>query len=87
MDLTFFLNGGGDGANTFNLLYELKISGVFEKIKSYIENEGIIFSGSAGTIIFGELLESCILDDTNRTLWKREMLDLNYAGKYMRCDF
>ena len=27
------------GGNTFKLLYELKISGAFEKIKSYIEND------------------------------------------------
>ncbi len=53
------------GGNTFKLLYELKISGAFEKIKSYIESDGIVFGGSAGTIIFGESLESCILDDTN----------------------
>lgn len=53
------------GGNTFKLLYELKISGAFEKIKSYITNDGIIFGGSAGTIIFGESLETCILDDTN----------------------
>ena len=53
------------GGNTFKLLYELKISGAFEKIKTYIENDGVIFGGSAGAIIFGESLESCILDDTN----------------------
>lgn len=53
------------GGNTFKLLYELKISGSFEKIKAYIDNDGIVFGGSAGAIIFGETLESCILDDKN----------------------
>ena len=53
------------GGNTFKLLYELKISGSFEKIKAYIDNDGIVFGGSAGAIIFGESLESCIVDDTN----------------------
>lgn len=53
------------GGNTFKLLYELKIGGAFEKIKAYIDNDGIVFGGSAGAIIFGETLESCILDDTN----------------------
>lgn len=53
------------GGNTFKLLYELKISGAFEKIKAYMDNDGIVFGGSAGAIIFGESLESCILDDTN----------------------
>ena len=54
------------GGNTFKLLYELKISGAFEKIKTYIEEDGIVFGGSAGTIIFGESLESCKLDDENK---------------------
>ncbi len=53
------------GGNTFKLLHDLKRSGAFEKIRDYIENDGIIFGGSAGTIIFGETLESCALDDAN----------------------
>lgn len=53
------------GGNTFKLLYELKVSGAFEKIKAYIDNDGIVFGGSAGAIIFGETLDSCMLDDAN----------------------
>ncbi|MCH5339136.1 MAG: Type 1 glutamine amidotransferase-like domain-containing protein, partial [Acetatifactor sp.] len=53
------------GGNTFKLLYELKVSGAFDQIKHYIEQDGIIFGGSAGAIIFGESLESCVLDDVN----------------------
>ena len=53
------------GGNTFKLLYDLKVSGAFERIKAYIENDGIVFGGSAGAIIFGETLEACALDDTN----------------------
>lgn len=53
------------GGNTFKLLNDLKLSGAFDKIKAYIEGDGIIFGGSAGSIIFGETLESCILDDAN----------------------
>ena len=53
------------GGNTFKLLFDLKQNGIFDKIKKYINNNGIIFGGSAGTIIFGEDLESCYLDDTN----------------------
>ena len=54
------------GGNTFKLLYDLKISGAFDKIKHYIEQDGVIFGGSAGAIIFGESLESCALDDVNQ---------------------
>lgn len=53
------------GGNTFKLLNDLKVSGAFEKIKEYILNNGIIFGGSAGAIIFGNNLKSCALDDEN----------------------
>jgi len=53
------------GGNTFKLLYELKASGAFEKIKDFIEHNGVVFGGSAGAIIFGANLEACALDDTN----------------------
>lgn len=53
------------GGNTFKLLNDLKTSGAFEKIKEYINSDGIIFGGSAGAIIFGKSLEACMLDDPN----------------------
>lgn len=53
------------GGNTFKLLKGLKDSGAFEKIKEYINNEGIIFGGSAGAIIFGYDITSCGCIDKN----------------------
>lgn len=53
------------GGNTFKLLKELKQSGSFEKINDYIKNDGIVFGGSAGAIIFGYDLKSCLCDDEN----------------------
>jgi dipeptidase E len=53
------------GGNTFKLLNDLKRSGAFDKIKLFINNNGIIFGGSAGAIIFGKNLKSCTLDDDN----------------------
>lgn len=53
------------GGNTFKLLSDLKISGAFEKIREYLNSEGVIFGGSAGAIIFGKDLEACKLDDIN----------------------
>ncbi len=58
---SIFIGGG----NTFKLLYDLKRTGAFEKIRDYLNNDGVVFGGSAGTIIFGENLNSCKLDDTN----------------------
>lgn len=61
-DYSFLFIGGG---NTFKLLRDLKISGAFEKIREYMNGEGVVFGGSAGAIIFGKDLEACRLDDTN----------------------
>lgn len=53
------------GGNTFKLLRDLKASGSFEKMKTFIENDGIVFGGSAGAIILGEDIESCKYADKN----------------------
>ena len=53
------------GGNTFKLLSELKKSGAFEKIKEYLNSEGVVFGGSAGAIIFGKDLDACRLADVN----------------------
>ena len=61
-DYSFLFIGGG---NTFKLLHDLKTSSSFEKISEYINNDGIVFGGSAGAIIFGKDLEACKLADVN----------------------
>lgn len=61
-DYSFLFIGGG---NTFKLLHDLKKSGAYKKISEYIRNDGIVFGGSAGAIIFGKDLESCKLADKN----------------------
>lgn len=53
------------GGNTYKLLRDLKVSGSFEKIKIFLENDGIVFGGSAGAIILGEDIESCKYADKN----------------------
>ena len=54
------------GGNTYKLLNDLKVSGAFDKIKKYLlEDDGIVYGGSAGAIIFGKDLDSCNTDDTN----------------------
>ena len=63
------LNGGGDGKSVESarqLLNDLKVSGAFDKIKKYLTDEnGIVYGGSAGAIIFGKDLDSCNTDDDN----------------------
>lgn len=54
------------GGNTYKLLNDLKVSGAFDKIKNYLINDnGIVYGGSAGAIIFGKDLDSCNTDDEN----------------------
>ena len=53
------------GGNTFKLLKGLKDSGAFLKIRDYIEHDGIVFGGSAGAIIFGYDINSCLPMDKN----------------------
>lgn len=53
------------GGNTYKLLKELKENSNFEKINNYLNNDGIVFGGSAGAIIFGKDINSCFLEDEN----------------------
>ena len=54
------------GGNTYKLLGCLKTSGAYEKIRQYLlEDDGIVYGGSAGAIIFGKDLDSCNTDDEN----------------------
>ena len=61
-DYSVIFIGGG---NTYKLLKELKECGAFKKLRTYLEQGGVAFGGSAGAIIFGEDLEACNLDDPN----------------------
>lgn len=61
-EYSFIFIGGG---NTFKLLNDIKRVNMFEPIREYLYSGGVAFGGSAGAIIFGEDLESCILDDDN----------------------
>lgn len=53
------------GGNTYKLLKGIKESGAFEKIKNYIENDGIIIGGSAGAVIFGKDINIISKMDSN----------------------
>lgn len=53
------------GGNTFKLLSELKKGSIIPKLDEYLKNDGIIFGGSAGAIIFGRDINSCLMNDEN----------------------
>ena len=51
------------GGNTYQLLKCLKETHAFENLKEYIENGGLIMGGSAGALIFGECIDTCLKDE------------------------
>lgn len=50
------------GGNTYQLLKDLKETCAFENLKEYIKNGGLIMGGSAGALIFGECIDTCLKD-------------------------
>lgn len=53
------------GGNTYTLLKRLKESKAFGLIKEYLDNGGVVYGGSAGAIIFGKDINSCLYMDSN----------------------
>lgn len=53
------------GGNTYSLLKGLKESNSLEKIRDFINNDGVVFGGSAGAIIFGKDIDCCGCMDNN----------------------
>lgn len=52
----------GDG-NTYQLLKYLKETCAFKNLKRYIKNNGLIMGGSAGALIFGKCVDTCLKDE------------------------
>lgn len=51
------------GGNTYQLLKSLKDSCAFDNLKEYIKDNGLIMGGSAGALIFGANINTCLKDD------------------------
>ena len=69
------------GGNTFKLLKEIKESNFDIKLKDYLNNNGFIYGGSAGAIIFGKTIESAIHADKN-TVNLKDLNGLNILDDY-----
>lgn len=69
------------GGNTYKLLNELKQYDNYNKIETYLKDDGIVFGGSAGAIIFGKDIDGCLLDDEN-TMNLEDTKGFDYLNGY-----
>ena len=69
------------GGNTFKLLKEIKESNFDIILKDYLNNNGFIYGGSAGAIIFGKTIEPAIHADKN-TVNLKDLNGLNILDDY-----
>ena len=53
------------GGNTYKLLNGIKTTNTFNKLKKYLQNDGIIYGGSAGSVIFGKDINIIKVMDNN----------------------
>lgn len=51
------------GGSAYKLLKALKETPAYENLKEYIQNNGLIMGGSAGALIFGECIDTCLKDE------------------------
>jgi len=65
------------GGNTFKLLKGIKESNSYEKFIEYINNDGIVYGSSAGSVIFGKNVNSIeIMDDNSVDLIDTKGFDI-----------
>lgn len=69
------------GGNTFKLLKGIKETDAYVKLKEYINNNGIVFGGSAGAIILGQCIDTCKYADKNEVDLK-DQIGLDVASYY-----
>lgn len=53
------------GGNTFKLLKMLKETEAFSSINDFLNNGGIVMGGSAGALIFGKSINTCLKTELN----------------------
>ena len=75
-----FISGG----NTFKLLKEIKDSCFDKKLKDYLLNDGFVYGGSAGSIIFGKDIIGTTYGDENN-VGLEDTKGLNLVKGYNIC--
>lgn len=70
------------GGNTYKLLRDIKENNCFDKIKRYIDNDGVVFGGSAGAIIFGKDIDTCKYEDDNSIIGLKDASGFDVLSGY-----
>ena len=70
------------GGNTYKLLRDIKENNCFDKIKRYIDNDGVVFGGSAGAIIFGKDIDTCKYEDDNSIIALKDTSSFDVLSGY-----
>ena len=70
------------GGNTYKLLRDIKENNCFDKIKRYIDNDGVVFGGSAGAIIFGKDIDTCKYEDDNSIIGLKDTSGFDVLSGY-----
>ena len=70
------------GGNTYKLLRDIKENNCLDKIKRYIDNDGIVFGGSAGAIIFGKDIDTCKYEDDNSIIGLKDTSGFDVLSGY-----
>ncbi len=67
------------GGNTFKLLKGLKDSGSFIKLSEYINNDGIVYGGSAGAIVISQIF--FVLYIFHQYVYKIRLMDFRLSNQ------
>lgn len=75
------------GGNTYKLLKEIRESGFDKKVMEFLNQGGLVYGGSAGSIIFGKDIKAAAFHDEN-TVGFGETAGLNLVqGFDIRCHY
>lgn len=69
------------GGNTFSLMYEIIRNNFSSILKEFIKTGGVVYGGSAGAILMGKSLVTCLHSDENKVNL-RNLDGLNYLNGY-----
>lgn len=67
------------GGNTYKLLNGIKTTNTFNKLKKYLQDDGIVYGGSAGAVIFGKDINIIKVMDNN-VVGIKDTSGLNYLN-------